>query len=71
MLIRSGSFDRVYLIYLYVDKPQDIFVLRPKIADEVFQRWDEERAKLNRNNHKQSNHYECIIMSDKKEKLRC
>jgi small conductance mechanosensitive channel len=46
ILIRSGAFDRVYLIYLYVDKPQDIFTLRPKIADELFQRWDEERAKL-------------------------
>ena len=46
MLIRSGAFDRVYLVYLYVDKPQDIFALRPKISDELFQRWDEERAKL-------------------------
>jgi hypothetical protein len=46
MLIRSGAFDRVYLVYLYVDKPQDIFALRPRISDELFQRWDEERAKL-------------------------
>ena len=46
MLIRSTNADRVYLVYLYVDKPQDIFTLRPRIADEVFQRWDEERAKL-------------------------
>jgi small conductance mechanosensitive channel len=46
MLIRSGAIDRVYLIYLYVDKPQDIFTLRPKISDELFQHWDEERAKL-------------------------
>jgi small-conductance mechanosensitive channel len=46
MLIRSGALDRVYLIYLYVDKPQDIFTLRPRIADELFQRWDEERSKL-------------------------
>ena len=46
VLIRSAAFDRTYLVYLYVDKPQDIFVLRPKIADEVFMRWDEERAKL-------------------------
>jgi small-conductance mechanosensitive channel len=46
MLIRSTNVDRVYLVYLYVDKPQDIFTLRPRIADEVFQRWDEERAKL-------------------------
>jgi len=48
MLIRSTAFDRAYLVYLYVDKPQDIFTLRPRIADEVFQRWDEERAKLKR-----------------------
>jgi small-conductance mechanosensitive channel len=46
MLIRSGAIERVYLIYLYVDKPQDIFTLRPRIADELFQRWAEERAKL-------------------------
>ena len=45
-LIRSTSFDRVFMVYLYVDKPQDIFTLRPKIADEVFQRWDEVRAEL-------------------------
>jgi hypothetical protein len=45
MLIRSGAFDRVYLVYLYVDKPQDIFSLRPRISDELFQRWDEERTK--------------------------
>jgi small conductance mechanosensitive channel len=48
MLTRSTSADRVYLIYLYVDKPIDIFTLRPKIADEVFQRWDEARTKLNK-----------------------
>jgi small-conductance mechanosensitive channel len=46
ILIRSTNVDRVYLVYLYVDKPQDIFTLRPKIVDEVFQHWDEERAKL-------------------------
>jgi small conductance mechanosensitive channel len=46
MLIRSSAFDRVYLVYLYVDRPQDIFTLRPKISDELFQHWDEERAKL-------------------------
>jgi small-conductance mechanosensitive channel len=45
MITRSTAFDRVYLIYLYVDKPQDIFTLRPRIADEVFQRWDDERTK--------------------------
>jgi small-conductance mechanosensitive channel len=45
MLIRSGAIERVYLIYLYVEKPHDIFTLRPRIADELFQGWDEERAK--------------------------
>ena len=44
-LNRSNNADRVYLVYLYVDDPKDIFTLRPKVADEVFQRWDEERAK--------------------------
>jgi small-conductance mechanosensitive channel len=46
MLNRSTSADRVYVVYLYVENPKDIFTLRPKVADEVFQRWDEERAKL-------------------------
>ena len=46
MLTRSSALDRVYLVYLYVDKPKDIFTLRPKIAAEVFQHWDGERAKL-------------------------
>ncbi|HSQ49483.1 MAG TPA: mechanosensitive ion channel domain-containing protein [Candidatus Deferrimicrobiaceae bacterium] len=45
-LTRSAAFERVYTIYLYVCHAEDIFVLRPKIAEEVFQRWDEERAKL-------------------------
>ena len=44
-LNRSNNADRVYLVYLYVENPKDIFILRPKVADEVFQRWDEERAK--------------------------
>lgn len=46
VLTRSAAFERIYTIYLYVAKPEDIFTLRPKIAEEVFQRWDEERAKL-------------------------
>jgi small-conductance mechanosensitive channel len=45
-LTRSAALDRVYTIFLYVCNPKDIFTLRPKIAEEVFQRWDEERAKL-------------------------
>jgi small-conductance mechanosensitive channel len=45
-LNRSTNADRVYIVYLYVENPKDIFTLRPKVADEVFQRWDDERAKL-------------------------
>jgi len=45
MLIRSGAFDRVYLVYLYVERPEDVFVYRPEIAEEVFKRWDDERTK--------------------------
>jgi hypothetical protein len=46
MLVRSAAFDRVYVIYLYVEHPEDIFTLRPQIAEEVFKRWDMERAKI-------------------------
>jgi MscS family membrane protein len=45
MLVRTAAFDRVYVIYLYVEHPEDIFTLRPQIAEEVFKRWDTERAK--------------------------
>lgn len=44
MLTRSGAFERVYMVYLYVEHPEDIFALRPQIAEEVFKRWDMERA---------------------------
>jgi small-conductance mechanosensitive channel len=44
MLTRSAAFERVYLVYLYVEHPEDIFTLRPQIAEEVFKRWDIERA---------------------------
>jgi small-conductance mechanosensitive channel len=46
MLVRSAAFERVYVIYLYVEHPEDIFTLRPQIAEEVFKRWDLERAKI-------------------------
>lgn len=46
ILTRSAAFERVYTIYLYVTNSEDIFTLRPKIAEEVFERWDEERAKV-------------------------
>jgi small-conductance mechanosensitive channel len=45
MLTRSGAFERVYMVYLYVEHPEDIFALRPQIAEEVFKRWDIERTK--------------------------
>jgi hypothetical protein len=45
MLLRSGAFDRVYMVYLYVKKPEDVFIFRPQIAEEVFKRWDMERLK--------------------------
>lgn len=45
MLLRSSGFERVYMVYIYVKHPEDIFVLRPLIAEEVFKRWDKERTK--------------------------
>jgi small-conductance mechanosensitive channel len=45
MLVRSGAFERVYMIYLYVEHPEDILTLRPQIAEAIFKRWDIERAK--------------------------
>jgi small-conductance mechanosensitive channel len=45
MLTRSTAFERVYVVYLYVEHPEDIFTLRPQIAEGVFKRWDMERAK--------------------------
>jgi small-conductance mechanosensitive channel len=42
-LTRSDAFVRVYLVYLYVEHPEDVFTLRPQISEEVFKRWDMER----------------------------
>lgn len=44
MLVRSGAFERVYMVYLYVENPESIFILRQQVA-EVFKRWDMERMK--------------------------
>ncbi len=44
-LTRSDSIGRVYTFYLYVEHPEDVFTLRPMIADAVFSRWDKERSK--------------------------
>ena len=49
MLTRSTALDRVYVVYLYVEHPEDIFTLRPQIAEEVFERWDMERTKAQTN----------------------
>jgi small-conductance mechanosensitive channel len=49
ILTRSAAFERIYTIYLYVEHSEDIFTVRPQIAEEVFQSWDEERAKLKGN----------------------
>jgi small-conductance mechanosensitive channel len=45
MLTRSDGVGRMYAVYLYVEHPEDIFVLRPQIAEDMFKRWDMERAK--------------------------
>jgi small-conductance mechanosensitive channel len=45
VLNRSTAIDRVYVVYLYVEHPEDIFTLRPQIAEDVFKRWDMERTK--------------------------
>jgi small-conductance mechanosensitive channel len=45
MLTRSDGAGRVYMVYLYVEHPEDIFTLRPQVAEEVFKRWDTERTK--------------------------
>lgn len=42
-LTRSDAFVRVYLVYLYVEHPEDIFALRSQVAEEVFKRWDDAR----------------------------
>jgi small-conductance mechanosensitive channel len=45
-LNRSNNVDRIYLVYLYVNNPQQIFTLKSEIAEEVFSLWDLERLKL-------------------------
>src|SRR3989304_918885 len=45
MLTRSDGMGRVYMVSLYVEHPEDIFTLRPQVAEEVFKRWDMERSK--------------------------
>ena len=42
-LTRSDAFTRVYMVYLFVEHPEDIFSLKPQISEEVFKRWDVQR----------------------------
>jgi small-conductance mechanosensitive channel len=48
-LTRSDALGRVYLVYLYVEHPEDVFALRSQVADEVFKRWDMARKGENIN----------------------
>ncbi len=41
--VRLGT-EQVYMIYLYVRKPEDIFKYRSLISEEVYRLWDNERA---------------------------
>jgi len=43
VLLRSGAFERVYMVYLYVKDPEEIFTLRPRITEEVFKLWDKQK----------------------------
>ncbi len=45
MLKSSSGIERIYMVYLYVFKAEDIFKLRPQISEEVFQLWDMQRQK--------------------------
>jgi small-conductance mechanosensitive channel len=44
-LLRSGGVERVYMIYIYVREPEDIFRIRAQIANQIYSRWDKDRAK--------------------------
>jgi len=43
--LRMGAFDRSYAFYLYVKKPQDIFILHPAFVKEITEAWDRARGK--------------------------
>jgi hypothetical protein len=44
IITRSDGVGRVYMVYLYVEHPEDVFALKPQIAEDVFKRWDMERT---------------------------
>lgn len=43
-IIRTGGVERVYLVYLYVRKPEDISKFRSVITEEVYIQWDKART---------------------------
>ena len=45
MLTGSTGVTKVFSVYIYVDKPQEIFTLRPRIIGEMLKHWDEEKDK--------------------------
>jgi len=45
MLLRTDGFSRVYLVYIYIKDPSEIFRLRPLISERVYGLWDKEREK--------------------------
>ena len=40
-----GAFDRRYVFYLYVKRPQDIFAMHPTVVREITEAWDRARGK--------------------------
>ena len=45
-LTRSTAVERVYTVYFYITETKDIFKTRSQIANQIFQLWDNERAKI-------------------------
>jgi hypothetical protein len=43
--VSVGAFDRRYLFYLYVKRPQDVFTLHPAFVKEITEAWDKTRGK--------------------------
>lgn len=48
VITRSTAGERVYTVYLYFDRAEQIFTIRPKIAGQVYQLWAQERRKINK-----------------------
>ena len=40
-----GAFERRYVFYLYVKRPQDVFTLHPEFVREITEAWDVAKAK--------------------------